>query len=141
LTRKTAVRPPSGGGVEDALGDRPRACIRTRRGRAGKEAPSETQIGHNLPIGLVAHDGGSEISLTLLVGRHPGCAARMDSPRVCGRHRSLSPELGGLRVRVLASIDGTRINGRGIVSRRLRLGDELKMTIVRLLLPEGPTLA
>jgi pSer/pThr/pTyr-binding forkhead associated (FHA) protein len=66
-----------------------------------------------------------------MVGRHPQCDVRLDSPRVSSRHCIISVEGGEVVVRDLGSTNGTRINGRLVESGRLSRGDELSIAHIR----------
>ncbi len=79
-------------------------------------------------IRLVALDGSHEIVLgptPIVIGRHPRCEVRLGSLRV-SRHHCCLTDLGGeVEVRDLGSTNGVRINGRLVISGRLRPGDRL----------------
>jgi hypothetical protein len=86
---------------------------------------------------LVSLDGHTDIVLDrplTLVGRHPGCDARIGSPRVSRHHCCLTTRDGAVEVRDLDSTNGTRINGVRVGSGRLRPGDELAIARYRYLL-------
>jgi len=81
-----------------------------------------------MPCHLVASAGWPPIRLNralVVVGRHPNCDARLDSPRVSRWHCCMTEVDGGVWVRDLGSTNGTWIGGRRINSGRLRIGDVL----------------
>jgi pSer/pThr/pTyr-binding forkhead associated (FHA) protein len=81
-----------------------------------------------MPCQLVASAGWPPIRLDralVLVGRHPDCDARLDSPRVSRWHCCLAQVDGEVWVRDLGSTNGTWIDGRRVRSGRLRAGDVL----------------
>ena len=83
---------------------------------------------------LVALDEGPDIALTramVVVGRHPQCDTRLDSPRVSRHHCCMTPDRGEVIVRDLGSTNGIRINGRRVETGRLRPGDELSIAHIR----------
>jgi pSer/pThr/pTyr-binding forkhead associated (FHA) protein len=83
---------------------------------------------------LIALDSGPDIPLgatPTIVGRHPGCDARLGSMHVSRRHCCLSESDGEVVVRDLGSTNGTRINGRRVAEGRLRPGDELTIADLR----------
>jgi pSer/pThr/pTyr-binding forkhead associated (FHA) protein len=67
----------------------------------------------------------------IVVGRHPDCDARVDSPRVSRWHCCLSEIDGEVWVRDLGSTNGTWIDGRRVRSGRLRRGDVLAIAHLR----------
>jgi predicted component of type VI protein secretion system len=94
-----------------------------------------------MPHLLVPLDGGPDIPLgrePIVVGRHPLCDVRLPSIRVSRRHCCLTEVDGEVAVRDLGSSNGTRINGRGVESGRLRPGDELTIAHLRYRLEHGP---
>jgi pSer/pThr/pTyr-binding forkhead associated (FHA) protein len=79
---------------------------------------------------LLALEGGPDIVVDedlIVVGRHPGCDARLVSSRVSGMHCCLIEVDGTVLVRDLDSTNGVWINGRRAESGRLRPGDELSI--------------
>jgi pSer/pThr/pTyr-binding forkhead associated (FHA) protein len=81
-----------------------------------------------MPCRLVASAGSPPIRLNralVVVGRHPDCDARLDSPRVSRWHCCLTEVDGEVWVRDLGSTNGTWIDGRRASSGRLRPGDVL----------------
>ena len=81
-----------------------------------------------MPCHLVAPAGWPPIRLDralVVVGRHPDCDARLDSPRVSRWHCCLTEVDGEVWVRDLGSTNGTWIDGRRANSGRLRPGDVL----------------
>src|SRR5215831_15672568 len=81
-----------------------------------------------MPCRLVASAGWPPIRLDralVVVGRHPDCDARLDSPRVSRWHCCLSELDGAVWVRDLGSTNGTWIDGRRVSSGRVRPGDVL----------------
>lgn len=83
---------------------------------------------------LLSLDGYADIPLDRLivvVGRHRGCDARIDSARVSRRHCCLALESDGLLVRDLGSTNGTWINGERIEVGELLPGDELSIAHLR----------
>jgi pSer/pThr/pTyr-binding forkhead associated (FHA) protein len=94
------------------------------------------------PMRLVGLDeDGAEIPVEhdiLVVGRDPGCDARIDSMRVSRRHCCLTHSNGELMVRDLGSTNGIRINGLRVAGGRLRPGDELAIAHHRFRFESGP---
>jgi pSer/pThr/pTyr-binding forkhead associated (FHA) protein len=91
---------------------------------------------------LVSLDGEPDIPVgrePIIVGRHPHCDVRLNSPRVSRRHCCLSEVDSEVTVRDLASTNGTSINGRRVEAGRLRPGDELSIAHIRYRLEQGPT--
>lgn len=91
---------------------------------------------------LVALDEGSDIPLDrkmLIVGRHPGCEARLDSIRVSRRHCCLVVDRATdeLEVRDLGSTNGIRIDGQRVEMGKLRPGQELSIAHIRYRLEAG----
>jgi predicted component of type VI protein secretion system len=87
-----------------------------------------------MPTLLVALAGGPDILVNadlVVVGRDPGCDARLDSPQISRMHCCLIEIGGGVLVRDLGSTNGVRINGRQSRSGRLRPGDELSVAHLR----------
>jgi pSer/pThr/pTyr-binding forkhead associated (FHA) protein len=83
---------------------------------------------------FVAIDEGPEITLDramVVVGRHPNCDTRLDSPRVSRHHCCMTRENDQVVVRDLGSTNGIRINGEPVETGRLRPGDELSIAHIR----------
>jgi predicted component of type VI protein secretion system len=81
-----------------------------------------------MPFHLFASAGWPLIRLDrvlVVVGRHPDCDARLDSPRVSRWHCCLTEVDGQVWVRDLGSTNGTWIDGRRVSAGRLRIGDVL----------------
>ena len=81
-----------------------------------------------MPCQLVTSAGRPRIRLDrvlVVVGRHPDCDVRLDSPRVSRWHCCLSEVDGEVWVRDLGSTNGTWIDGRRVRSGSLRTGDVL----------------
>ena len=79
-----------------------------------------------MPFRLVSCAGRVDIKVgrvSVVVGRHPRCDSRVDSPRVSRWHCSLTEVDGALWVQDLGSSNGTWINGRRVVSALVRPGD------------------
>jgi predicted component of type VI protein secretion system len=79
---------------------------------------------------LICQDDGNEILLDramVIVGRHPNCDARLDSPRISRRHCCMTQDHGEILVRDLGSTNGIRINGQRVETGWLRPGDELSI--------------
>jgi|GEM_PF-851874 len=78
---------------------------------------------------LISQDDESHVILLdrpmIIVGRHPTCEARLDSPRISRRHCCVAYDNDQVIVRDLGSTNGIRINGQRVDSGRLRDGDEL----------------
>jgi pSer/pThr/pTyr-binding forkhead associated (FHA) protein len=92
---------------------------------------------------LVSLDGSAPIPIDralIVVGRHPRCDARLDSPHVSRRHCCLVQDGNELVVRDLGSLNGTRINGRRVEEGRLGPGAELAIAWTRFR-PEGDSQA
>lgn len=75
----------------------------------------------------------------VVVGRHPDCDAQLRSHRVSRWHCILSREGGEVIVRDLGSRNGTWINGRRVMSGRLKPGDEMAIGNVFYRLSASPT--
>lgn len=93
-----------------------------------------------MPPRLVALDDGPNIMLDrgmIVVGRHPGCDARLDSLRVSRHHCCLMLEGDELVARDLGSTNGVRINGQRVDMGRLKMGDELSIAHFRYRLDDG----
>jgi pSer/pThr/pTyr-binding forkhead associated (FHA) protein len=91
---------------------------------------------------LESLDGRGTISLDrplTLVGRHPGCDVRLDSPRISRHHCCLALACDVVEVRDLGSTNGTRINGLRVEGGQLRPGDELAIGQFRYRLIVGPS--
>jgi len=105
---------------------------------------SASELGEGLcsmPPRLVALDEGPDIMLDrgmVVVGRHPGCDARLESPRVSRHHCCVMPENDEVVVRDLGSTNGIRINGQRVELGRLKAGDEFSVAHVRYRLENGP---
>ena len=87
-----------------------------------------------MPCRLVASAGSPPIRLNralVVVGRHPDCDARLDSPRVSRWHCCLTEVDGEVWVRDLGSTNGTWIDGRRASSGRVRPGDVLAIAHLR----------
>ena len=87
-----------------------------------------------MPCRLVASAGWPPICLDrvlLVVGRHPDCDARLNSPRVSRWHCCLTEVDGEVWVRDLGSTNGTWIDGQRVSSGRLRIGDVLAIAHLR----------
>jgi pSer/pThr/pTyr-binding forkhead associated (FHA) protein len=61
----------------------------------------------------------------LLVGRHPECDVRLDSPKVSRRHCCVAIAYDRVLIRDLGSRNGVRVNGRLLEEATLHSGDEL----------------
>jgi pSer/pThr/pTyr-binding forkhead associated (FHA) protein len=61
----------------------------------------------------------------LLIGRHPDCDVRIDSPKVSRRHCCIATAYDRVLIRDLGSRNGVRVNGRLQEESRLHSGDEL----------------
>lgn len=98
---------------------------------------------------LVALDETADILLDramVVVGRHPGCDARIDSLRISRHHCCVARDGDSIAVRDLGSTNGVWINDRRVEAGELRAGDELKIAHIRYKLDDGsaiqaPTLA
>ncbi len=60
-----------------------------------------------------------------LVGRHPECDLRLETPKVSRRHCCFALAYDRLVVRDLGSRNGVRVNGRDVVETQLFRGDEV----------------
>jgi pSer/pThr/pTyr-binding forkhead associated (FHA) protein len=92
-----------------------------------------------MPARLVALDGGPDICVDgeVLVGRDPGCDARIDSESISRRHCILIEMNGGVRVRDLDSTNGTWINSQQVRTGWLRPGDLLEIAYFRFLMDDN----
>ena len=61
----------------------------------------------------------------VLVGRHPECDVRIDSPQVSRRHCCVAMAYDRVMIRDLGSRNGVRVNGRIIEEASLQPGDEV----------------
>jgi pSer/pThr/pTyr-binding forkhead associated (FHA) protein len=61
----------------------------------------------------------------LLIGRHPECDVRINSPKISRRHCCLAMAYDRVLIRDLGSRNGIRVNGRSVDESRLYDGDEL----------------
>ena len=61
----------------------------------------------------------------ILIGRHPDCDVRIDSPKISLRHCCLAMAYDRLVIRDLGSRNGIRVNGRLGEEFLLRPGDEV----------------
>jgi len=61
----------------------------------------------------------------ILIGRHPECDVRIESPQISLRHCCLAMAYDRLVIRDLGSRNGVRVNGRLIDEARLLPGDEV----------------
>jgi len=71
---------------------------------------------------------GPQIALyrpILLIGRHPDCDIRIDSPKISRRHCCIATAYDRILIRDLGSRNGVRVNGRLQEEARLQSGDEL----------------
>ena len=87
-----------------------------------------------MPCCLVASAGWPPIGLDralVVVGRHPDCDARLDSPRVSRWHCCMTEVDGEVWVRDLGSANGTWIDGQRVSLGRLRAGDVLAIAHLR----------
>lgn len=83
-----------------------------------------------MPIQLVPLNPGSgpRVSIerpVMLVGRHPDCDVRLDSPQVSRRHCCLALAYDRVLVRDLGSRHGLWVNGDPVGERELHAGDEV----------------
>ena len=87
-----------------------------------------------MPLRLVSSTGMPDIlvdRVSVVVGRHPHCDSRLVSPRVSRWHCCLTEVDGAVWVRDLGSTNGSWINGRRVISGRLRPGDVLGIAHIR----------
>jgi predicted component of type VI protein secretion system len=61
----------------------------------------------------------------LLIGRHPECDVRIDSPKVSRRHCCVATAYDRILIRDLGSRNGVRVNGKLQEEATLHSGDEL----------------
>lgn len=61
----------------------------------------------------------------VLIGRHPECDVRIDSPKISRRHCCIALAYDRLIARDLGSRNGLRVNGRVVEEARLSAGDEI----------------
>jgi predicted component of type VI protein secretion system len=83
---------------------------------------------------FVAIDEGPDINLDramVVVGRHPNCDTRLESPRVSRHHCCMTRENDQVLVRDLGSTNGILINGMRVETGRLKPGDELSIAHIR----------
>lgn len=60
-----------------------------------------------------------------LVGRHPECDLRLETPKISRRHCCFALAYDRLVIRDLGSRNGIRVNGRDVVETQLFRGDEV----------------
>jgi predicted component of type VI protein secretion system len=92
-----------------------------------------------MPSRLVASAGRPDIlvdRVLVAVGRHPHCDTQLASPRVSRWHCCLTEVDGEVWVRDLGSTNGIWINGRRVISGRVRSGDVLAIAHIRYRLEE-----
>jgi pSer/pThr/pTyr-binding forkhead associated (FHA) protein len=65
----------------------------------------------------------------LLIGRHPECDVRIDSPQVSRRHCCVAIAYDRVLIRDLGSRHGVRVNGQLVDEARLSPGDEVAIGI------------
>ena len=83
-----------------------------------------------MSVQLVPINAGSAAAVpisrpVLLIGRHPDCDVRIDSPQVSRRHCCLAMAYDRLVIRDLGSANGVRVNGQVVDEARLKPGDEV----------------
>jgi pSer/pThr/pTyr-binding forkhead associated (FHA) protein len=61
----------------------------------------------------------------MLIGRHPDCDVRIESPRISRRHCCLALAYDRFILRDLGSRHGVRVNGEVISECEVRVGDEI----------------
>ena len=61
----------------------------------------------------------------ILIGRHPECDVRIDSPKISRRHCCVAIAYDRVLIRDLGSRNGVRVNGRLLEEATIRSGDEL----------------
>ena len=61
----------------------------------------------------------------LLIGRHPECDVRLDSPQVSRRHCCVALAYDRVVIRDLGSRHGVRLNGQAVEEAQIRPGDEI----------------
>lgn len=86
---------------------------------------------------------GPAISLqrpVVLIGRHPECDARIDSPQVSRRHCCVALAYDRVMIRDLGSRNGLRVNGQVVEEAALQPGDEVAIAqyLYRLEEPAAP---
>lgn len=83
-----------------------------------------------MPARLVPLTAGAGPTVTIqrpvvLIGRHPECDVRIDSPQISRRHCCVALAYDRLIIRDLGSRNGVRVNGRLVDEAQLRHGDEV----------------
>jgi pSer/pThr/pTyr-binding forkhead associated (FHA) protein len=86
-----------------------------------------------MSVQLVPINAGSAQSVlisrpVILIGRHPECDVRIDSPQVSRRHCCLALAYDRLTIRDLGSRNGVRVNGQIVDEARLQPGDEVAIS-------------
>ena len=61
----------------------------------------------------------------ILIGRHPECDVRIDSPQISRRHCCVAMAYDRTVIRDLGSRNGVRVNGQVVEEAQLRPGDEV----------------
>jgi pSer/pThr/pTyr-binding forkhead associated (FHA) protein len=64
----------------------------------------------------------------ILIGRHPECDVRLDSPQISRRHCCLAIAYDRVVIRDLGSRHGVRVNGQIVDEARLNPGDEVAIS-------------
>jgi pSer/pThr/pTyr-binding forkhead associated (FHA) protein len=86
-----------------------------------------------MSVQLVPIHAGSAPSVlisrpVILIGRHPECDVRIDSPQISRRHCCLALAYDRLTIRDLGSRNGVRVNGQVVDEARLQPGDEVAIS-------------
>jgi len=88
--------------------------------------------------------GGSSVVLqrpVLLVGRHPECDWRLNTPKISRRHCCFALANDRVILRDLGSRNGVRVNGREIDETQLHRGDEVAIGPLLFRVEEDPNAA
>ena len=90
------------------------------------ERGPEAHVGPTRPRSMPAPPRSSPISRpVILIGRHPECDVRIDSPQISRRHCCVALAYDRLMIRDLGSRNGVRVNGRVVEETRPQPGDEV----------------
>ena len=82
------------------------------------------------PVGVIVLGDGTRLPVgddPLTIGRHADCDIVLNQQEVSRQHAEVRRGDGGFLIVDLDSMNGTRVNGRGIKEQRLEDGDEIEV--------------
>jgi len=88
-------------------------------------------------LGLAVDVVPADTSGRLVLGRGEGCDVVLHDPTVSGIHAELTRDGRRLMIRDLDSKNGTWVNSQRVRATRLRLGDDVQLGAVRLVVRRG----